>query len=281
MRTNLWLVVLAALGLPAVAAANPVVPVVLLPSSSLEVSIPATAPDASDAPEIVAALTRQPRTLPTQQVSRVRPRPRSYYPRESHSSVSVMPITAQTHVGFLDPIDNFSAGFNGGFRVGPQLDSHVQVGAAMDLWHRSDDTVLDLGTIEAPGGTARQELILAESSATLFPMMMFAQVSFDENTSVIPYVGFGVGYEWLFLTANDYLTDESFDQTFGGFGWQAWVGAGVPLDPGMRLNAELFFNGCEVGNEMDVNIKDYGPATVRNEIQMNSVGMRLGISWGF
>ncbi|MBN1505070.1 MAG: hypothetical protein JW952_08430 [Candidatus Eisenbacteria bacterium] len=193
----------------------------------------------------------------------------------------MMRLTAQTHVGFMDPIHNFSAGFDGGFRVGPQLDSHIQVGFGLDWWRRSEDEVLDLGAVEAPGGIARQELILSESAANLVPVMMFAQVSFDESMPVIPYVGFGVGYEWLFLRANDYLMGESFEQTFGGFGWQAWVGAGLPLDPGIRLNAELFLNACEVGSELDVYIQDYGPATVRNVIDMNSVGMRLGVSWGF
>jgi len=278
MRTNLWLVVLAAVGLPVVAAANPGVPGILLPNSPFEISVPAKAPDA---PAVVVALTRRTLPLSMQHVSRVRYRPSPYGPRVSRRPRSVMPLTAQTHVGFLDPIDNFSTGFDGGFRIGPQIDSHVQVGMAMDWWHRSDDRVLDLGTVEAPGGIAYQELVLSESSANLVPILMFAQVSFDENMSVIPYVGFGIGYEWLFLTAHDYVTDESFDETFGGFGWQAWVGAGLPLDLGMRLDAEVFFNGCEVGSEVDMNIKDYGPATVRNVIGMNSVGMRLGVSWGF
>ncbi len=280
MRTNLWLVVLAAVVFPAIAAADPGVFSVLPLSSPLELSVPAMLPDA---PAISAVLVRPEPAISAEPVSCVRYRPDPYAPRPRvrRSPVSAMQLTARAHIGFLDPIDNFSAGFDGGFRVGPQVDSHIQVGLAMELWHRSDDTVLDLGTVEAPGGIARQELILSESSASLVPMMMFAQVSFDKNMSVIPYAGVGIGYEWLFLTANDYLTDESFDQTFGGFGWQAWVGAGVPLDLGMRLDAEVLFNGGEVGSEVDVYIQDYGPATVRNVIQMNSIGMRVGVSWGF
>ena len=278
MRTNLWLVVLAAVAFPAVAAADPGVFCLLPSNSSFELSVPFEAPDA---PAVGAVLTRTEPAFSIEPVSRVRYRPSPYRPRVSRPPVSVMPLTAQTHVGFLDPIDNFSAGFNGGLRFGPQVESHIQVGLGLDWWHRSDDEVLDLGPVDAPIGTAERELVLSESSANLVPIMMFAQVSFDENMPVIPYVGLGIGYEWLFLTANNYLTDESFDQTFGGFGWQAWVGAGLPLDLGMRLNGELFFNACEVGSEVDVNIKDYGPATVRNVIQMNSFGARVGISWGF
>ena len=268
MRKNMWLVVLAAIVFPVVAAASPGVSGILLLNPSFKVFAPAKVPDA---PAAGAALA-----LTTPFVSRVRYRP-SAYP----SPMSAIPLTAQIHVGFFTPIDNFSTGFDGGFRVGPQVNPHIQVGLAMDWWRRSDDKVLDLGTFEAPGGSVSQELILSESTANLVPILVFVQVSGDENMPVIPYAGFGIGYEWLFLTANDYITNESFDQTFGGSGWQVWVGAGLPLDWHMRLNGEVFFNGCEVGSEVDVNIEGYGPATVRNVIHMNGVGMRLGVSWGF
>ena len=151
----------------------------------------------------------------------------------------------------------------------------------MDWWHRSDDEVLDLGEVRAPGGIASEKLILSESSANLIPFLMFVQMNGNENMPVIPYGGFGVGYEWLFLTADDYLTHESLDETFGGFGWQAWVGAGLPLDSRMRLNGEVFFNGCEVGSEVDVDIPDYGPATVRDVINVTGMGIRFGASWQF
>ncbi len=278
MRLRTWLLALTAAAFPMVAVANPGVSGP--PSNpSFNVSSPAsvlnlTAGGDAFAPPALA--------LTTQRSVSVVPYPHGVYrPRARRSPVSVMPITAQFHLGFFYPIDNFSNGFEGGFRVGPQLDPHIQVGAAMDWWHQSSDRVLDLGTVEAPGGTATQKLILSESTADLLPMMVFVQVSGDENMSVIPYGGLGIGHEWLFLTANNYLTHESFDQTFGGFAWRAWVGAGLPLNSGIRLNGEVFFNGGEVGSDMDVDIAGYGPATVRDVINMNGVGMRLGISWGF
>jgi len=220
--------------------------------------------------------------LDVQRSVSVVPHPRGpYYPRAVSSSASAIPLTTQVHMGFFSPVDNFSTGFEGGFRVGPQLDPHFQVGLAMDWWHRSEDKVLNLGTVERPGGTASQEIVLSESSANLIPIMVFVQVSGDENMSVIPYGGIGIGHEWLFLSANDYQTDESFDETFGGFAWRVWVGAGLPLDARVRLNGEMFFNGGEVDSELDVDIPGYGPATVRDVINMNGIGMRLGISWGF
>lgn len=278
MRTNLWLVVLAAVAFPAVAAANPGVSGSLLLNSSVEISAPA---EATDAPAAGSALAPPRLAHATPFVGGVNYIRRVYRPRPYGAPMPVIPVTAQIHIGFFNPIDNFSTGFDGGFRVGPQLDPHILVGLGMDWWHRSSDKVLDLGTVEAPGGTASEELVLSESSANLVPVLVFVQVSGNENMPVIPYAGFGVGYEWLFLTANDYVTHESFDQTFGGFGWQAWAGAGLPLDWRMRLNAEVFFNECKVGTDVDVNIQGFGPATVRDVINMNGVGMRFGVSWQF
>ena len=104
----------------------------------------------------------------------------------------------------------------------------MQIGVAMDWWHRSENQEVALGTYEGPGGSGESRLVLSQSTRDLVPILAFVQVSGDENMSVIPYGGFGVGYEWLFLTSDDYVANESFDQTFGGFGWQVWGGAGHP-----------------------------------------------------
>jgi len=268
MRTNLSLLLLVILVLP-------VGPGVAFPAIAPAV-VPASAQIqmGNVSPEALPALS-----LGMEYVSRVRPRP--YHPRMYGSPMSMMPVSAQIHGGFFYPTDNFSTGFDGGFRVGPQLDPHIQVGFAMDWWHRSQNEVMDLGTVRAPGGSASEELILSESSANLIPTLMFVQVNGGEELPVIPYGGIGVGYEWLFLSANDFRTGESFDETFGGFGWQAWGGVGLPLGPSVRLNGEIFFNGSEPASEVDVFLTGYGPVTVRDIINMNGIGMRLGLSWGF
>jgi len=286
MRINILLILLAAVAFPVVAAANAGASDLLLPNPSFRMFALASVQDPPGSTSLTTpvapglpggtSLTTPALAPTTQFVSYVGYRPRFY-----RSPMSALPITAQIHVGFFHPIDNFSTGFDGGFRVGPQVDPHIQLGLAMDWWHRSENKVLNLGTVEAPGGTASQELILSESSANLVPILLFIQVSGDENMSVIPYGGVGVGYEWLFLSANDYLTHASFDQTFDGFGWRAWAGAGLPLDWGTRVNAEVFFNVCDVESEMDVYITDYGRATVRNVIKMSGIGVRVGVAWGF
>ncbi len=274
MRTCLWMAALAAaLLLPAAAAASPGASGGLLQNPSFPMPLVSVTPTTVVAAEAAAPPTL---ALATPFVGGVGYRPRAY-----RSRASVMPTTTQVHVGFFDPTDNFSTGLVGGFRMGPQVDPHVQIGVALDWWHRSESATMDLGSYDLPVGTASEELILSKTSADLLPVLAFVQVSGDENLPVIPYGGFGVGYEWLFLTADNYVTSESFDQAFGGFGWQVWGGAGIPLNGRTRINGEVFYNGSEVGSDVDLYVPDLGLVTVRDVVKMNGLGMRFGISWGF
>jgi len=273
MRTYLWMAALAAALLPIVAAASPGTSGSLAQNSALALPVVGLSTVTLTAGEAAAPPTL---ALATPFAGGVAYRPRAY-----RSHASVMPTTTEIHVGFFDPSENFSTGFEGGFRMGPQVDPHVQLGLAVDWWHRSESSTMDLGSVPLPGGSGSERLVLSRTSANLMPILAFVQVSGDENLPVIPYGGFGVGYEWLFVSADNYLTSESFEQTFGGFGWQLWGGAGIPLGGGTRVNGEVFYNGSEVGSDVDVYIPDFGPATVRDVVKMNGLGMRVGISWGF
>lgn len=273
MRTHLWKAALAAALLPVAAAASPGTSGGLLQNSSFMMPLVSMTPTTVVAAQVAAPPTL---ALATPFVGGVGYRPRAY-----RSRAPVMPTTTQVHAGFFHPTDDFSTGFVGGFRMGPQVDPRVQVGLAVDWWHRSESTTMDLGSYDLRIGRGSEQLVLSRTSADLVPILAFVQVSGDENMPVIPYGGFGVGYEVLFVSADDYVYGESFQQTFGGFGWQAWGGAGIPLDGRTRINGEVFYNGCEVGSDVDINHPTLGLVTVRDVVKMNGLGMRFGVAWGF
>jgi len=54
----------------------------------------------------------------------------------------------------------------------------------------------------------------------------------------------------VLLSATDYPSGESFDATYGGWGWQVWGGAAMPLSGRSRLFGEVFVNRGDV--ERDV-----------------------------
>ena len=85
-------------------------------------------------------------------------------------------------------------------------------------------------------------------------------------------------YQVLFLSATDYRTGAGYEATFGGWGWQAWGGAALPLSGRSRLFGEVFFNSGEVGRDVDDPV---GGVTYRESVDADGAGMRFGLSWGF
>lgn len=186
---------------------------------------------------------------------------------------------SQLHLGFFDPEGDPTAGFLAGFRAALVPDPHIQIGGNLD-WHTKqsrESQVISEGP--GPGGstiTTRREL--ARSSANLFPLLGFIQVGADADLGVIPYFGVGAGYEVLFLSAEDFQTGESFEGTFGGFGWQIWGGVALPLSGRSRLTTELFLNQADLGRDVQDAMTG---ETFRETVNMNGAGMRLGLAWGF
>jgi hypothetical protein len=180
--------------------------------------------------------------------------------------------------GFFDPEGELSSGVLFGFRIGSTLDDRVQIGLGFDWNHRSDRQSAVVREVPLPGGgTARRTLELSRSSSDLFPILASLQVSPGTDLPVSPYFGVGAGYEVLFISADDFATGDQFDATYGNWGWQAWAGAAVPLSHWSRLKAEVFFNSAEVSRDVD----DPSGATFQETVDMDGVGMRVGLSWAF
>jgi len=186
---------------------------------------------------------------------------------------------AQIHFGFFDPDGHGATSFLLGLRGGPLVDPHVQIGGGVDWVYRTDDETVVAGEpFEQGGTTVTPTRVLSRASTHLFPFTLFMQVSGDDNQSVIPYGGIAGGWEVLFLSADDFTTGESFDATFTGWGWQAWLGAGIPLSGQARLNGEVYVNQAQP--ERDVDDPTTG-LTYRERVKADGVGMRLGLQFGF
>ena len=144
--------------------------------------------------------------------------------------------------------------------------------------YTDDQTQIAGEPFQQGGTTVTPTRVLSRASTNLFPFTLFMQVQGDENQSVIPYGGIAGGWEVLFLSADDFTTGDSFDATFTGWGWQAWLGAGIPLSGQARLNGEVYVNQAEP--ERDVDDAATG-LTFRERVKADGVGMRLGLQFGF
>jgi hypothetical protein len=101
--------------------------------------------------------------------------------------------------------------------------------------------------------------------------MAFFEVSLTEKRFLVPYAGIAAGYEWLLLHANDYRTGEVATGTFSNFAWQGWGGIGLRLDPGLRVDVELNYNGGSL--ERDAT----DSSGLREVVRVNGVGARVGL----
>ena len=205
----------------------------------------------------------------------LRYRPRRNWTRRAPDSQSV----TQVHMGWFDPDGDQKPEFLVGVRGGPMVSPNVGLGAGIDWAHKSDRTSSVTRRTVGPGGTpieVREDL--SEASSHLVPIYGYVQLSADDNMGVIPYFGGSGGYQLLFLSARDFQTNEEFDATFGGWGWQVWGGLAVPLSGRSRLTGEIFVNGAELNRDVRDNLTGQD---VRESVNGDGMGARFGIAWGF
>jgi hypothetical protein len=198
-----------------------------------------------------------------------------YRPRAAHAPSPVNESPVQIHAGFFDPDGGGSNSFVLGLRGGPLVDPHIQIGVGMDWVHRSP-VVAGTSYVQGGAGVTPQR-VLSRASTDLLPFQLFLQLNGNENRRIIPYAGAGGGYQVLFVSAEDYITHTSYDATFGGWGWQAWLGTGIPLSGRSRMTGEVYMN--QSSPERDVVAPD--GIIYRERVNGDGVGMRFGLAWGF
>jgi opacity protein-like surface antigen len=169
--------------------------------------------------------------------------------------------------GLFAPIDVNAPSPTLGVRLGRRLGAHLQGGLLVDWTFERKN--LEQPTNGLPG--LQPHLILARADAQLIPVMAFFEVSLTEKRFLVPYAGIAAGYEWLLLHANDYRTGEVATGRFENFAWQSWGGIGIRLDPGLRVDVELNYNGGSL--ERDAT----DASGLREAVRVNGVGARVGL----
>jgi hypothetical protein len=188
------------------------------------------------------------------------------------------PIVSQLHGGYFDASANNTNPFIVGMRVGPMVDKRLQVGLLVDWVHQTKNLANVLSTTQGPGSiTISTKQDTARALVNLVPIMAFAQASGFGLLGIVPYIGAAGGYEVLVLSADNFISGKSFEANFGGWGYQVWAGAGLPLGGRTRLNGEVFVNEAELGKT----ITAPDGTTAKQTIDMNGIGARLGLAWGY
>ena len=276
MHITTWIALAACLGAnAAVASEGGPSPLALEWAPPVEISV---TPQTSHAPDLaVASGIVVVRRAPPIYATRFRPRT----PRDPHHYPSRGPRPesfTQIHMGFMDPDGPEDHDFMVGFRGGVAVERPLQIGAQVDWHHRGNSVSSIVSQGPGPGGTVIvTHSDLARSSSDLVPIFGFMQISAGDR-AVIPYFGGGAGFEILHLSASNYQTGEQFEGTFSGFGWQLWGGVAVPFTGRARVSSEVFVNGADLSRDI---VDATTGQTFRETVNMDGVGLRFGLAWGF
>jgi hypothetical protein len=213
-----------------------------------------------------------------------RPRPGTTHTSEpvtTHSSKSSSDVrsVSQVNLGYFVPEGGLGTRFDLGLRGGPVIADALQLGVAVDWMYRTETIQRPISSRTGPGGVPiTQTEQLARATVNSFPIMAFAQLHVLNLLGLHPYIGGAAGYQVLLLSGEDFTTGQSFDGTFGGWGWQAWAGGSLPLGGSARLTGEAFYNDAEVARDSN---DDASGQTIHETVNGNGKGLRFGVAWGF
>ena len=199
-------------------------------------------------------------------------------PVTRYESLPGRPFVSQLHGGYFNASSDNTAPFVIGMRAGPMVDQRLQLGFMVDWVHQTKNLSNILSTTVGPSGIP---VSVKEDSARALMnqahLMVFTQISGWGLLGFVPYVGVGGGYEFLVLSADNFVTGQSLQANFAGWAWQVWGGVGIPLGKRTKLNGELYVNQAEVGKT----ISDVNGVSTRQTIDLNGVGIRVGLAWGY
>ena len=172
--------------------------------------------------------------------------------------------------GLYAPLAASGANATAGMRYCKHFGGHLQ-GGMLTGW--SFKRVKQEGAAQDP----ESQVELARVDANLVPLMGFMQVDFTDRARLVPFFGFGVGWEWLMLHSFDHQTGIQAKTRYANIAWETYAGIGLRLNTIWRLNSELYYNGGSLEREYP------GPtgAVRREAVNVNGVGVRVGLDMKF
>ena len=203
-----------------------------------------------------------------------RRRPGSYNYEGSHRPA----YFANLGVGSFDPSSQPGRGFYFNGAIGSEINDAMDLGLSLQWYHRSTGGSQIISEFEDPAGNVGQRVIETSDVTTdLVPMMGFLRVRVPVTGSVQPYVGAGIGWEWLTVDGTD---DQgfAFSDDYNGVGAQFFGGANIGVSPNASVYGEAIWNASTVSAEFYDSF--YG-GTVRDEIDMDGLGLHAGLRFRF
>jgi opacity protein-like surface antigen len=143
--------------------------------------------------------------------------------------------------GTFDPTDQPGNGLflNGG--LGATMGGQVDLGVQISWYHHDTDGETFVREYDLPDGTHVRQVIATDRINTdLVPVMGTLRVRIPVSSNLEPYVGGGIGWEFLTVEGTDALGD--FQNDYDGFGAQLYGGLNLNVSPNAGLYGEAVWN---------------------------------------
>ena len=200
--------------------------------------------------------------------------PRSYYEdrKDQYTPRAFMTLGG----GVFEPETQPGGGFYGSFGVGSEIAPALDLGVQVSWFHRDSDGEQVVYTYEGPGGNTVEQIIETQSVDTdLVPLMGIARLRFPISPYFQPYVGGGVGYEWLSVDGVDEFGPFRYD--YDGFGAQVMGGLNLYASKTVGLYGEATYNWSSPDRTVFIG----GVGEVKEEIDMDGLAFHGGLRFRF
>jgi opacity protein-like surface antigen len=162
--------------------------------------------------------------------------------------------------------------------LGSEVGEALDLGVRLSLYHRQSGRSQVVSDFTDPAGNQGQRVVETNNVETnLIPLMAVLRVRFPVTREFQPYVGGGIGWEWLTVSGTD---DAGFDfqDDYDGLGVQLLGG----LNLGVSQNMALYGEG--VWNKSTVSAKFFDSTfggDVKEEIEMDGLALHGGLRFRF
>jgi len=165
---------------------------------------------------------------------------------------------------------------NGG--VGSVLAEQIDLGVEISWYHRSTGGEEFVREYDLPNGTHVTQVKATNSIDTdLVPVMGTVRIRIPVSPQLEPYVGGGVGWEWLTVQGTD-QNGVDFSNDYDGFGAQLFGGLNMNVAHGTGLYGEAVWNSSTPKAEF------FDPSVgqvVREEVDFDGLAFHGGLRFMF
>ncbi len=179
-------------------------------------------------------------------------------------------------VGYQDPADA-KAGYIFGLNIGRMIDESLSWSFEFNYFQKTYKRITTLEEIQVNDITPQLKQKELEYKTYMIPL--FLKLNLENQLGYrSPFflrASGGLGWQMVWNSEDNYITDEHSTRFYHGFGWQGSLGVGLQISSSANFFVDGVYNGSKVTRNQERNASGY---PTWEELDLSGFGVRLGIS---